>query len=463
MKYFKLLKAISLIALTTSIIPFADTFAGMIGDYQYSYQTKSLLMIISFLILTFIFQRLFEKLLGYYNKVNGVIVAIGTFIIGIIPCFIFVFNWNTIIDKLASIILIGFAVTGVVFATVFYPSDYGDVLSFKNIKHAIITQISVIIFFQFINALLFIQRQGMFKYDYTLTFYGMFVMMTVFFISANQSGLDYQMVRGKHDLNFLPPKVRKYSFRMVLLVEIVFFIGILLRDYFKKFLAFIGDLIMQLLRSFFENVGPSGDELIYASQSSSAASGIDKLEPSEPNFLVSLLSFLLIAACFAVVAWGMKGFLKSIIEKIIDLYYNIINEFKSRRKKAGKIVRNKYYSDTDEFIVPKSTKIRRKKPLTVKRWKKEYRVYCKEEAGADKIRNGYILVLKWFKLKGVLIKDSQTANEIFRQNEQKYNFKNFYMATQSYNEVEYSDISYREQQSVMDDMLSELNARLPAR
>lgn len=463
MKYFKLLKAVSLISFITVILPFTDTFAAIAGTPKYTYQLKSFITAVLFMAVVVCIHKGINKLLGYYNYVLKASVGAVIFILTVIPYMVFVPDWTGLVNIFGNILTIFFLMLSAVLGSIFFDFDYSYILTIKHVKRIFIIEIAEIVFFLVLNLFFAMQEQTTFSYDYTLTFYGMLFMSSVFFITANQSGIDYLMVRGKHDLKYLPPKVRRYSFKLALVIEAILFLGLLLKNVFGMIFGALYELIMKLLRDFFSNVGPS-DELIVPLPESSSQMSQEIAQSDGTNIIMLILSYVLMAACLAVVLYLAKGLIVSLFRYLVNLYYRLVDEFKEKRNGILKKTENKYYVDTDEFIKPKSVSFKKEKRLTVRRWKREYRMYMKAEKGVQKIREGYILVLKWFKLRGVPIKQSNTANEIFAQNEKKYNFKNFLNATESYNEAEYAQADYSEEsQSAMDNMLNELNLRLPKR
>ena len=240
------------------------------------------------------------------------------------------------------------------------------------------------------------------------------IISAVFVCLCSQGSIDANMGRIRRGNEYLPPKIRSYSMKLLGIVGIFAVILYLLRDVIVGFINMVFGLfkliITGILRlsewyaSLFEtpeDMGSAADD--------AAETAID----AAPNELLNMLINIGLVVILALIIWKFREQIYDGFMRLCRSVSRKLRELMSRRADNGDMP-EEGYSDAAEYFSPAEREKKEKyiPPATAKKWKSRFRKYRSMKSGEDKLRTGYGLAADGLRLCGEDIPDSLTAEEI---------------------------------------------------
>ncbi|MFQ9871741.1 MAG: hypothetical protein ACLRVT_01520 [Oscillospiraceae bacterium] len=291
------------------------------------------------------------------------------------------------------------------------------------------------------------------------------IVFFLYLFIGNQNGIDFLMRRGQYKMANLPPKIRRYNLRLMSIVAVLLGAVLFLREPLLRLLKIVEKYayraFRKLIQFLFSHDSNQGTDF-YEPEVQANNSGIGFLDRGSNQ-----LGWLWNTIAILIVLFFLYYFRREILSWLEKVLHTISRWMKTRRKgtrqmrRRRKLEENEYYSDDETFLESSvEDSLSSGEPLSIRRWKRDYRRYLRMSPGESRLISGYRLILRWLLLKGAKLTDSQTANEIFHHNHVNYQFEDFEAVTKDYNQAQYQDRYSDEQQRHFDHALRELASRI---
>lgn len=249
-------------------------------------------------------------------------------------------------------------------------------------------------------------------------------------ILLNQANIDMMMERRHHNLQSLPPRIRRYSLRVIGLLFLLLTLGFVFKNQILWVLGKLGNLLLAGIRiiiTIFVLISKFLDSLTSSSPETPVTEGQTPIigeEVSQNNFSEIIFWVLALAALVFFIIKIRKpliSWLKNLFMKIPIFTANESEDYTDQVKELNRDLIEKDLSEAQK---------RRK-------LKKEYRLWLSTRDPSAKVRAGYKLVLDTMLYRKMDIKKHDTAREITRKMENSSPGLRFEQETTLYEQVRY--------------------------
>ncbi len=463
---FKILKLLAIPCALSVVLPFLDTYriAALPAQEQTGYLLLALGAMLGFgaagYLISWGLSRLDSNLTIQRRRVyDGFFSAV--FLAGLE----FFLPWNGFISGLGNLLLGATAVLSFLIAGHAYFQEYGEVFNRKILYRNLKIQVSCMVFFFVLRPILVFSNGWRLSLDYTASLVAMGIVFFLYLFIGNQNGIDFLMRRGQYKMANLPPKIRRYNLRLMSIVAVLLGAVLFLREPLLRLLRIVEEYayraFRKLIQFLFSHDSNQGTDF-YEPEVQANNSGIGFLDRGSNQ-----LGWLWNTIAILIVLFFLYYFRREILSWLEKVLHTISRWMKTRRKgtrqmsRRRKLEENEYYSDDETFLESSvEDSLSSGEPLSIRRWKRDYRRYLRMSPGESRLISGYRLILRWLLLKGAKLTDSQTANEIFQHNHVNYRFEDFEAVTKDYNQAQYQGRYSDEQQRHFDHALRELASRI---
>lgn len=243
----------------------------------------------------------------------------------------------------------------------------------------------------------------------------------VYAAAKNQGNIDYLMEkRSSRSTSILPKRMRWYSFSLVGIIFLLIFAGYFLRRPIAGFFRWVLHLLKLLIAALLSLL-PSGEpgEVVEETPQASGGSNMGLPPAEEGGGIFWTLFGIAIGVLFLWLLFYYRheiwNTIRSILRKFRDFLQGVL--FHSRAPSALADV-NQYFEDNIEELSREPGNFwKREKPYDLRRWKKEYRAFQRQEDSPKKLREGYRLALMLLLLRGAPLTPADTPTEIRRKAE----------------------------------------------
>lgn len=235
-------------------------------------------------------------------------------------------------------------------------------------------------------------------------------------LSANQGNLDYLMERRGHDLSHLPPKIRRYNVRLLVILYAVIVLLLCGKDALAQLVrwviaglyvavSFLAGLLARLF---------SGGDVPVEGGGPSDFSDLPAGEPDSGNWFAQVFTVILALVLLAVFLRYLPRMLRLLSAKIRALAERIRRFFHRETPISGpRGEENGEYTDVEtDLQQEKAPEPEGEAALSQRRAQRRFRsrvkAFDRMEPGAEKEREGYRLLLCGMKLRHIPVSQSDT-------------------------------------------------------
>lgn len=282
----------------------------------------------------------------------------------------------------------------------------------------------------------------------------LFVFFAIYAFSKNQLNIDDMLERRGYNSNSLPKKIRRFNlWLMALLIAVIGVcygfkreIGklfVFIFEMLRRFVLLVIDTVVWLIELTHIDVGEIGMDTSQGQHESmpmgDGASGFDWLTP----IIVVLLLIHIIVKRRELLEWIRKQFTRALLR--IKGFIQAAFSKKNIEAKIGGAVSEDYSDEVETLALEKKQK-KKSQPKSVRKWKKEYRIYQKKEEGDQKLRYGFWLLQQGLGLRGIKLLPSATPFELLYYAREIFNEAQFPIAIEGYANVRYAELSAKEEE-----------------
>lgn len=383
------------------------------------------------------FIRMALTVLEYKNTVlsrillvlSGSAAAVGSF---------FVFSLNPERDSFYSAAMASVSLTVFILGAKFYYRDYAYIMKPAGfITGAAAAPLSIFA--------LYISGH---PYSTELLIFMFFFPAVIFALISSQNNIDNMMERRHHNVSHMPPKVRSYNVRLIIIISGIAAFLFIFRKGITAIFRFMGQIIYDVFSLSLKAAeyisrltGGNADpiEIEHTEEMSEISEYIQPETVSHP-----VLNSLFYLVGIAVIIFLIVRFRHDIANAFRDIFRKIAKAFTrlSAARSAKKADNEKKgYTDTEE-ITEKETELdiadmpRRKQ---IAEWKKLVREYKKSPPSPEKYRLGFKAAVSGFRISGTDIPVTDTVYEIAAIDGISQNYAEYPTAADIYSAVRYGE------------------------
>lgn len=340
----------------------------------------------------------------------------------------FILSFSILISILTSFVFAGCCLSGCLTAL----KPYGNILSIPVFTSATVLFLLAILILSLLHRNFSL---SVFLWDYLF-------LAAVFAAILNQNSIDYMMERRGHDLSHLPPKIRSYSVRILLIgfAAVALLIGG--RKFFSKLADWVWQGIRALLAAAIQLIASLIPENNTTTpQDFSGPGAMPQFQETTSSNDTIFLYLMGALACIVFFLFFAKPLFRFLREKIQDLFLRIRRWlYRRTADRPSMSPENSYYSDQEE-VLPADNRNRRNltEGSSLRRWKRKLRAFSKMPDSMEKFSLGYALCVEGLSLHGVSVNPSDTTNEILQKSLKTFHGLPFDIATDCYNAIHYGD------------------------
>ncbi len=349
----------------------------------------------------------------------------------------FIFSANPLRSTPSAVLLSALCLTLYIQGCRYYFYNYSLILNGFGIIFSAVGNLLVIL-------ILFISKH---PYSPELMIFFYFIAFLIFAVEKSQGNIDYLMERRRHSEQNLPPKVRAYTVRLIIIISGFSALLFLFKDGISAVFLFLGKLI--------KTVGIASMEL--AKQLSELTGGeaemIDELpKPSEVlpaeeipqvtthpilNALFYLFGFTLIIILIIKNFKSAVSAVRDAFRKLLKLISEVSAKF-SRKKDEDEECG---FTDSEEFLSADETASNKQLPRRkqISEWKRLVKEYKKMPVSPEKYRKGFKAALDGFRLTGTEISPVFTTGQIGELEQVKNAFSEYSPTASVYDIIRYGE------------------------
>lgn len=283
-------------------------------------------------------------------------------------------------------------------------------------------------------------------YSPELMIFFYFIIILIFAIGRSQGNIDYLMQRRRHSEQNLPPKVRAYTIRLIMIIAGVTALLFLFKDGISavflslfKLVKIVGAASMELARMLSETTGGDAKPLEEVPQLPDYVPIEDVPEVTPHpiwNALFYIVGFIIIVVLIIKFFGSAVNALKKICRKVLQLLSEISMKFakKDSDEECG-------FTDSEEFLSEAEAEAFKQLPRRkqIAEWKRLVKDYKKLPECPEKYRKGFKAALDGFRLTGTEISPVRTTGEIGRLEQVKNGFSEYFPTAESYDIIRYGE------------------------
>ncbi len=383
------------------------------------------------------FIRMALTILEYKNTVlarillalSGAAAAVGAF---------FVFSLNTERSGYYSAALAAVSLTVFILGAKFYYCDYAYIMKPAGfITGAAAAPLSI--FSLYISG---------HPYSTELLIFVFFFPAVIFALISSQNNIDNMMERRHHSASHMPPKIRSYNIRLIIIISGIAAFLFIFRKGITAIFAFLGRMIYNVFSlslkaaEYISRLTGGNADPIEIEQTEEMPEMSEYIQPEVVSHPVLNSLFYLVG--IAVIIFLIVRFRHDIANAFRDIFRKIAKAFTqlSAARSAKKADNEKKgYTDTED-ITEKETELdigdipRRKQ---IAEWKKLVREYKKSPPSPEKYRLGFKAAINGFRISGTDIPVTDTVYEIADIDGITLNYEGYLKTADIYSAVRYGE------------------------
>lgn len=339
---------------------------------------------------------------------------------------------------------VAMCITAFTFGFVFWYKEYSVIIEKRAVvTYAVVNIVAII-------ALFFLKAT--YSQNFIVIYY--FIFIALYFVTRNQSNIDYLMERRQHKLEHLPKKIRYYNLYLILAILAVILTAFLAKkpiaklfmiiiDYAKKLIKAVIDFINWLMNLFAKEGTSQMGEVPSDNQMMPAGGGTSGFD------WTYIIITLLVAGVIFIIVKNRKAiyrFFARMFNKILSAIKKLLLNTPLSLSKGDES--SDYYQDEAQSLDKNDIVAnRKKKEFTHRDFKKQCKIYLNMTDNEEKLLFGYQLMVRWFEVKGVDIIKSDTAIEILHKvRDKKMSEKDrLEIVTDFYNYIRFKKVKFSNQ------------------
>jgi len=260
----------------------------------------------------------------------------------------------------------------------------------------------------------------------------------VYAVSLNQNSIDFMMERRGHHLSHLPPKIRRYSLRILAVGFCLILLLVAVRGVFPPLMEAVGHGLRAALFALYQ--------LIKALLPKGSATEGGAVSP-DPNLSLNggggqkdTLLFYVITGLFflALIVFTVKPLFRFFHAKFIQLFLFLRRWLNHSTSKIGSFSKESTdYSDLEETLPSEKAAAPPTPARAMRLWRRRLKTFVRMEDGPEKLRFGYALCVEGLALHGVPATPSDTTLTLLDRACQSFEGLPFAVATECYNALCY--------------------------
>lgn len=283
-------------------------------------------------------------------------------------------------------------------------------------------------------------------YSPELMIFFYFISVLIFAVGKSQGNIDYLMERRRHSEQNLPPKVRAYTIRLIIIIAGITALLFLFKDgisaiFFSlfKLIKIVGTASMELARQLSKTTGGDATPLeeLPAVPDYVPLEDVPEVTPHPVwNALFYIVGFIIIAVLIIKFFGNAVSAIKKLCRRVLQMLSEISMKFakKDNDEECG-------FTDSEEFLSEDETQALKELPRRkrLSEWKKLVKDYKKMPDSPEKYRKGFKAALDGFRLTGTEISPVRTTGEIGQLEQVKNNFSDYPPTADTYDIIRYGE------------------------
>lgn len=283
-------------------------------------------------------------------------------------------------------------------------------------------------------------------YSPELMIFFYFISVHIFAVGKSQGNIDYLMERRRHSEQNLPPKVRTYTIRLIMIIAGITALLFLFKDgifaiFFSlfKLIKIVGTASMELARQLSKTTGGEATPLeeLPTVPDYVPLEDVPEVTPHPVwNALFYIVGFIIIAVLIIKFFGNAVSAIKKLCRRVLQMLSEISMKFakKDNDEECG-------FTDSEEFLSEDETQALKELPRRkrLSEWKKLVKDYKKMPDSPEKYRKGFKAALDGFRLTGTEISPVRTTGEIGQLEQVKNNFSDYPPTADTYDIIRYGE------------------------
>lgn len=283
-------------------------------------------------------------------------------------------------------------------------------------------------------------------YSPELMIFFYFISVLIFAVGKSQGNIDYLMERRRHSEQNLPPKVRAYTIRLIMIIAGITALLFLFKDGISaiflslfKLIKIVGTASMELARQLSKTTGGEATPLeeLPTVPDYVPLEDVPEVTPHPVwNALFYIVGFIIIAVFIIKFFGNAVSAIKKLCRRVLQMLSEISMKFakKDNDEKCG-------FTDSEEFLSEDETQALKELPRRkrLSEWKKLVKDYKKMPDSPEKYRKGFKAALDGFRLTGTEISPVRTTGEIGQLEQVKNNFSDYPPTADTYDIIRYGE------------------------
>lgn len=283
-------------------------------------------------------------------------------------------------------------------------------------------------------------------YSPELMIFFYFISVHIFAVGKSQGNIDYLMERRRHSEQNLPPKVRTYTIRLIMIIAGITALLFLFKDGITaiflslfKLIKIVGTASMELARQLSKTTGGEATPLeeLPTVPDYVPLEDVPEVTPHPVwNALFYIVGFIIIAVLIIKFFGNAVSAIKKLCRRVLQMLSEISMKFakKDNDEECG-------FTDSEEFLSEDETQALKELPRRkrLSEWKKLVKDYKKMPDSPEKYRKGFKAALDGFRLTGTEISPVRTTGEIGQLEQVKNNFSDYPHTADTYDIIRYGE------------------------
>lgn len=282
------------------------------------------------------------------------------------------------------------------------------------------------------------------------------IFIAIYCICENQANIDAMMRRRGYSADSLPPKVRRYSLKLVLILLMAMIAGYLFHQQIEQFFVWV----WESFKTFYFRMVDYLASLIHIETFIETGEGKKPVEFTDGVIDFTWLWVLLGIVVVIILIAARKeiiALVRSLAEKVRQWFSRFFHRDAFFRDSGSRLG----YIDQVETVGAQKGWLWGKNKYSSRQWRREYRSYQYQKNGEKRFRRGYALLQKGLRLAGEQVPASQTPSELLARARRTLHTEEFSTAIDGYNRVRYAQEPTRKrEEAAMDETLSVLEKLL---